>query len=459
MHHSFICTFIALIGAFLIACEESIPPPSFPDPMVRIFDMYLSPPLEPNMSGTQTSGTEMAGETMAGAMSGGTEVPIAGTMVGGQTPQGGDSEAGMMINAGTEPPMGGAPSDTGLNCLGILECVGNCSNDVCTEQCIALGSAEGIVALDSLVSCDLSQNCQAEVDCLSRDCAAELARCESGGGLSTGGTEMGGTEMGGTEMGGTEMGGSEPPPEGPLNCTEIINCFETCASNDEVCAEACVSAGTVSAVVALASVIACNDRNNCMDSRCLTLNCTQELDDCSRDGQASMMNDCVLDSDCDNLFTCENRMCVECVYSYDCDLGYTCEQNTCVELDTECDDDLYEPNNSQSTATSSVLTGLITSDEELTLCGLDMDFYTVLVCPEGTVTSVVTFDDGIVDIDTEFIFPGSIVYEQVSSGVGNTESMSHTNLSTADQIILLKVYPYDPISSSTYTLDLSFDCP
>ena len=177
------------------------------------------------------------------------------------------------------------------------------------------------------------------------------------------------------------------------------------------------------------------------------------------DGQEPPMAECLLDIDCPGLGSCVNGVCVECVYSYECDLGYICEDNACVVLETACEADLYEPNNTQESATSTTLSGLIAANEELTLCGVDEDYYAVSVCPNGTVDATVTFDSSNVDIDTAFIFPGSALPEVESSGVGSQEVMTHTNLSSADQTILLHIYPYDPVSSAGYQLNLTFECP
>ena len=74
-------------------------------------------------------------------------------------------------------------------------------------------------------------------------------------------------------------------------------------------------------------------------------------------------------------------------------------------------------------------------------------------------TSTVRFDSGRADIDTQFIFPNASSYEQIANGVSGVEQMTHTNLSGSPQIILLHVYPYDPVSSVSYTLELNFECP
>ena len=263
--------------------------------------------------------------------------------------------------------------------------------------------------------------------------------------------------MSGAEMAGAEMGGSTVPVD-PLNCTELFDCVIACPDEDQNCVEGCLDVATPSATEALISLAICEERNMCTDLTCMTNFCNAELIDCERDGRAPIA--CFFDLECPiSLPVCVDGACAECEYSDDCALGYTCEQNSCVEISTDCESDFYEPNNDQASATSALLTSLITAEEELTFCVLDQDYYEVEVCPNGTVTSTVRFDSAQADIDTQFIFPNAILYEQIANGVGGVEQMTHTNLSNSPQIILLHVYPYDPVSSVSYTLELNFECP
>ncbi len=453
------------------ACEDENLAPEYPEPMVRVRDMSISPPIytQAGQEAGQTAGTEMMGgyaavagtimETMAGNnMQAGSTAYPAGSESGNEMP------AGTVIMAGNEAGQtAGSLPEIGLSCLEILDCLGNCNSDaMCIDNCLNNGSVEGITALNNLVNCDQSQNCMTDETCLNQQCSAELLRCETGMvGMEMAGAEMAGAEMAGTEMAGAEMGGSIPPaPVGPLSCTETLDCVELCSSGDTACTERCISAASSSAVVALGSLVACGESNMCMDSACFTIACASELSDCANDGQP-MQLDCFIDLDCplEMPYCSLQGLCVECEYAYDCDLGYTCEQNACVELNTDCQNDLYEPNNDQSSATSAELTRLIPNQESLVICGLDQDYYEVEVCANGTVESIVRFDNTQVDIDTEFIFLNAFEYEQISEGVDNVERMSHTNLSNVPQSILLHVYPYDPVSSATYTIELNFTCP
>ena len=420
-------------------------------------------------AGTMTAGTMTAGTMTAGTMTAGTMT--AGTMTAG-TMTAGTMTAGTMT-AGTEPTQE-------LSCLGILECFGMCNSDpACTENCLNQGSLEGVTALDELINCDLRSNCEAEISCLSQQCASELARCEQGdvpmagaemagaemagaemAGAEMAGAEMAGTEMAGTEMAGTEMTGSNPPAPNSLSCSEVINCIEGCPEGDDPCNQGCVSGGTSSATVALAILVSCTEVNMCTDSACIDQSCTSELIDCLQDRVTPTDRECLIDLDCPfSTPRCVNEQCMECEANFDCDLGYDCVSNSCVEVMTDCVDDFYEPNDRSEEATSTLLTGLITDDEVLSLCGPDIDYYAVSICPGGTTTASVTFDSDIVDIDIEFTFPGDIISQDVSAGVTGTENVTHTNIGSEDQTINLIIYPYQPVSEVTYSLDLVSSCP
>ena len=474
--------FIPLLSiTFLFfACGDETLAPEYLEPMVRVRDMSIASPVY-TQAGQEAGSDGIAGNPMLADMMNGMagSESFAGSMSnqgGGEVMGGSIAEAGSSMPAGMEA---GAMPSAELSCLGILECLGSCNeNAMCIETCVNNGSVEGITALNELVGCDQSQNCASEVNCLNQRCAAELIRCETGmmpnmggaemagiemAGIEVGGTEMAGTEVGGTEMAGTEVGGTEmggtTPPVGPLSCIETLDCVETCADDDQNCTEGCVNAASSSAMIALASLVVCGEDNLCMDSTCITNFCSTELTDCALDGQM-MASDCLFDLECPiSLPVCVDGACAECEYSSDCDLGYTCEQNSCVEMNRDCQADFYEPNNEQNTATSALLTSLISSEESLSLCVLDRDYYEVEVCPNGTVTSQVRFDSLQADIDTQFIFPNASTFEQIANGFSGVEQMSHTNLSASPQIILLYVYPYDPVSSVNYTLELEFECP
>ena len=125
---------------------------------------------------------------------------------------------------------------------------------------------------------------------------------------------------------------------------------------------------------------------------------------------------------------------------------------------SSCMQELYEPNNSFDDSTSSALTNLISVDEELMLCGEDVDYYTLSVC-FGDSHGDGHFDSATVDIDIELSFEGAAIPEAESAGVTGVEEVSFTNLAMTEQDIYLLVYPYRPVSEASYRLEITSECP
>ena len=241
MRRSLLMTSVMTLSIFS-ACEADETVPSYPERMVRTRDMSMSPPI--NTAGMQTMPVDAGDQLVAGNEAGLSDMAgdqIAGLEAG--TDSGGEAQAGAlpagsmvggMDQAGVEQGgtlagqmSAGSEAEVNLSCLGILECMGTCGEDsACVNDCLSRGSQEGIIALNELVDCDVRFSCGAEPNCLSISCAMELSRCELGG------PGMGGTEMGGIGWEGqrwrTEMGGQTPPPTGPLSCSGVIDCIETC---------------------------------------------------------------------------------------------------------------------------------------------------------------------------------------------------------------------------------------
>lgn len=461
-------TSVLLLSTF-IGCESDTPVPTYPERMVRVRDMSVSS--YPESAGVEVSvvngGSANAGMMVAegGSEAGtfpiaGTEEDIfAGTASGGS--QGG-SDSGGGINAGEIPA--GTEDSTELNCLELLECIGGCGNEaMCFDRCLAQGSSEGLVALNELIDCDVRSACNSELNCVLERCGPELTRCDMGSDAPIGGSEVGGAEMGGSEMGGADMGGSQPPPSGPLSCSELIDCVGACPDEDADCPDLCLDAATDSATLALNELIFCRQLNSCSNATCIETFCTEELEACALDVSVNpppSANECWIDFECPiERPYCVNERCVECVYQYDCAFGDECQQGVCMEVISSCTPDRYEPNDSIGEATSAELTNAIMSEEELMLCGTDIDVYTISICGSGTVTARVTFDSDAVDIDLELSLSGAFEPEAISAGYTGIEELSHTNLAAVEQTLYLNVYSYQPVSRASYQLDLNFECP
>ena len=459
MSKTFIITNLSIIFLTCISCEDINEAPSYPEPMLRVRDMSTDEVINTYPTAGMTSNT--AGTTMNGGTEGGVDGgSLAGTIAGesvmagttaGMSSGGGQAgsiyggmEAGSDLGGVEGGTNGGSMMSGQLSCIGILQCMDICEaeDDLCVQACFDQGSPEGIIALNELIDCDIRQGCQANVDCLIASCSTEVTRCEQGSGVNMGGTEAG-MEAGNT---GGMTGGSQPLPEGPLSCSETFDCLELCDEADNSCIQYCLDLATPSAIIAFSNLLACNETNMCSDSPnpdCIPLNCSDELEACIDDGQTDPVP------------------VPECVIDMDCGSNYTCTQNACEAI--SCSDDMYEPNNSIMDATSTTLTALISSEEELTICGNDEDYYAVSVCGFGAVTATVTFDGELIDIDIAFTLPNSLFDEEVSQdATASVEEVTYENLAPVDQTIYLRVDQFslfsDPANAS-YTLDLSFNCP
>lgn len=428
------------LGCILIACEDP-EAPLYPEPMLRMnVDREARETQEgagamTSNGGTSEGGMGLGGELggmgggigreggiQGGEMSGGEVVSGSTIPVGGSTT--GGEGGGMSGGDGSGGSTGGDPLWGDDSCSDILVCFNACpeADQNCFDLCMDQGSAEGISALNALIDCDLRSGCASMETCLVTFCAPELERCDLGGALSGGseGGEPAGSE-GGALNGGELAGGSDPIIGENLSCNEIINCFGQCPDDDQSCLDACYDAGTYSAQYALDDIYLCADIFSCSDANCLEIFCDYELSVCAEDGQ-----------------------------------GGASSGGGCIS-------DVYEPNNSSLTATSSSISRMIDNSESLTLCGSDEDYFAFELCAGGTLTATVTFDSFTADIDLDLFLEGLDEPEEISNTWFDVETVSYNNIGTEAQVLLLRVFVFmndNSLNGITYAVDFSVSgCP
>lgn len=168
-----------------------------------------------------------------------------------------------------DPADAGAPSRDGevdeLDCTGVFDCVDGCrdADDACVDACIARGSRSALPAVDDLLECAESNDCEGEA-CLSLRCEPELLAC-AGVPARDGGVRDGGVCDGGAA----------------LDCPGVFECVDACGEGDDACADACVVRGASQARPVVDDVLACAGRYGCEDESCLAERCAQEILACA----------------------------------------------------------------------------------------------------------------------------------------------------------------------------------
>ena len=305
-------------------------------------------------------------------------------------------------------------------CEEIVRCAELCEDLNCTRRCIAEGSEDGFAAALALDTCVFTDNSCAdrESDCAVANCGALLTACfgpaECGNGRREVGEECddgndeaddgcddrcqsvarcgdGNLDAGESCDDGNNVAGdgcdavcvAEEPldlNENQVSCREINACFAECAPGDNVCARACMNAGTPGGQAAMTTLIACINDSGCnvdgVDLECVQRNCAEENAACfglpvvpSGDATCPEMVECVR--------LCEDANCVRrCMFqgnqeSLDAATGL----DRCVFTENNC------PDRDGVCARANCL-------EEINVC------YGAPVCGDGTLDDGEECDDG-----------------------------------------------------------------
>ena len=196
----------------------------------------------------------------------------------------------------------------GLNCGQTLECMLQCADDACLEDCGAQIASEGERnALVAMVNCMDAQGCQ-DSACLQQKCASEYNTCFSGWQPPVCGNGV-------CEAGETQQSCAQDcqPPQtcgngvcdagetsaicpqdcqapGGLSCAEGFDCVMNCET--EACATNCDTQVTEQAAKnALHALFQCIVDSQCEDTACIEQRCGDELNACYGGGGQPVCGD------------------------------------------------------------------------------------------------------------------------------------------------------------------------
>ncbi|MGB0646706.1 MAG: hypothetical protein ACPGQS_05980 [Bradymonadia bacterium] len=151
----------------------------------------------------------------------------------------------------------GVPGGT-ESCSELNDCLGLCADGdtVCTDLCIQRSAPEEYNDFMDVVMCDENSGCNGNVDCFNNVCAEEISTCLD-----------------------------DEQPNALLDCTEYNDCLADCAG-DLLCQQTCQTNASGIALAQHRAIFECAELNFCttltgeLDTDCLTLNCTDELNAC-----------------------------------------------------------------------------------------------------------------------------------------------------------------------------------
>jgi hypothetical protein len=168
-------------------------------------------------AGTAAAGTAAdmpaAGTPAAGTPAAG--MPAAGTT--GDNVTGGMTSGGMMPVAGTDMPSGDGCDPA------FIECYNQCESMECAGMCFTNASSETQTLFNGFQNCVQNSGCQDNA-CVLMTCGSEYEACFG------------------------------PLAMGTASCGDIFGCLQNCGPNDQMCAEACITSGSVEAQIQFSDV-------------------------------------------------------------------------------------------------------------------------------------------------------------------------------------------------------------
>lgn len=256
---------------------------------------------------------------------------------------------------------GGSGSTTGnLSCADIFECYGQCAqgDQGCLDGCERAGTSTAQSQVNAIGSCIERNQCE-DSGCVDRMCGNEVANCgdESAPG-NTGSSQE--PNLGG----GSGSGAGSESPAGTQSCSDVFECFGTCAEGDRGCLDACYDQGTALAQLAVSNVGSCVQSNQCQDDECVSRMCPQEVAACEgqsggSSGGSTQPPAPASNLSCTDIYDCfrqcssEDQACRQACFNQGsitsqgqvnaigtCVQNNQCEDDECVE--TACYDELVQ---------------------------------------------------------------------------------------------------------------------